>query len=387
MPVSTLEVLSCHRARIADVPDVEPRELAGLAEALDVLPGPRRRQGRRYRLGVLLSICTLAVLGGASSLIAIARFTAGLRPEARSRLGLEADVPRACTLGRLLARTDGDALDRAVGAWLADQLEPARGLRALAVDGKSLRGSRTATRAAIHLLAAVVHGERAVIAQQQADVKSNEITAFQPLLAPLELAGTVVTSDALLTQTDHARFLVEDKNAHCIAVVKGNHPTLQAELKNLPWRDIPLLDKTRTTGHGRDEIRRPKAATVHGLAFPHAVQAPQIVRRRRDIRTGKVTLERVYAVTSLRAEQATAPRPAATVRGHRQVEALHHVRDTTYREDACRVRTGNAPRTLATIRNLAIALTHLADWNNHAETTDHYRSHPEHALDLITPTS
>ncbi|ANZ21570.1 transposase [Streptomyces noursei ATCC 11455] len=304
-------------------------------------------------------LCTVAVLGGAATLVSIARFAAGAPPEIRARLGLEGSVPRACTLGRLLSRIDTNALDRAVGNWLAGQLEPAGGLQALAVDGKSLRGSRTIARTAVHLLAAVLHGEKAVIAQRQVDVKSNEITAFQPLLAPLPLTGTVVTFDALLTQTDHARFLVEEKNAHYIAVVKGNHPTLQTALKELPWRDVPLLDKTRTTGHGRNEIRRLKAATVTGLAFPHAVQVLQIVRRRRDARTGKVTLERVYAVTSLAAGQATAAQLAALVRGHWEIEALHHIRDTTLREDACRVRTGNAPRALATFRNLAIALARL----------------------------
>ncbi|MFJ4622194.1 ISAs1 family transposase [Streptomyces sp. NPDC088812] len=322
-----------------------------------------------------------------ATLVAIARFVVAAPPEIRARLGLGTRVPRACTLGRLLARIDADALDQAVGDWLAGQLEPGDGLRALAVDGKSLRGSRTATRTAVHLLAAVLHGEQTVIAQRQVDSKSNEITAFQPLLAPLELAGTVVTFDALLTQTEHARFLVMEKKAHYIAVVKGNHPTLQAALKKLPWRDVPLLDKTRTAGHGRDEIRRLKAATVAGLAFPYAVQVLQIVRRRRDVRTGKVTIERVHAVTSLAAEQATAAQLAAAVRGHWQIEALHHVRDTTFREDACRVRTGNAPRALATFRNLAIALANLVGWSNHAEATDHYRSRPDRALDLITPVS
>ncbi|MFD5513747.1 ISAs1 family transposase [Streptomyces sp. NPDC127051] len=202
------------------------------------------------------------------------------------------------------------------------------------------------------------------MAQRQAGSKSNEITAFRPLPAPLELAGTVVTFDALLTQTDHARFLVGEKNARYIAVVRGNHPTLQEALKKLPWRDIPLLDKTRTAGHGRDETRRLKAATVTGLAFPHAVRALQIVRRRRDVRAGKVTLERVCAVTSLQNEQADAAQPAAAIRGHWQVEALHRMRGTTLREDACRVRTGSAPRALATFRNLAIALAHLAGWAN-----------------------
>ncbi|MFE4887579.1 transposase [Streptomyces sp. NPDC056701] len=101
----------------------------------------------------------------------------------------------------------------------------------------------------------------------------------------------------------------------------------------------------------------------------------------------EVTLERVHAVTSLVAEQATAVQLAATVRGHWQVESLHHVRDTTLREDACHVRTGNAPRSLATFRNLAIALAHLVGWTNHAAAADHYRSHPDHALDLLMPAS
>ncbi|WP_370424111.1 transposase family protein (plasmid) [Streptomyces sp. QH1-20] len=78
---------------------MEPWELARRADVLDTLPDPRRRQGRRYRLGVLLSLCTLAVLGGAPSLIAIARSTAGLRPETRSRLGLGASAPPAPARG------------------------------------------------------------------------------------------------------------------------------------------------------------------------------------------------------------------------------------------------------------------------------------------------
>ncbi|WP_327271979.1 hypothetical protein OG609_06955 [Streptomyces sp. NBC_01224] len=158
-------------------------------------------------------------------------------------------------------------------------------------------------------------------------------------------------------------------------------------LKKLPWREVPLLDKTRATAHGRDEIHRLKAATVAGLPFPRAVQALQVVRRRRNVRTGKVTLERIYAVTSLTAEQATAAPLAALVRGHWHIEALHHIRDLTFTEDACRVHTGTAPRALATFRNLAIALTNLTGWTNLAATVDHYRSRPDRALDLIKPDS
>ncbi len=81
--------------------------------------------------------------------------------------------------------------------------------------------------------------------------------------------------------------------------------------------------------------------------FPHADQVLQVVRRRRSVRTGKVTVERVYAVTSLTVHQASAAEPAEGVRGHWGIEnKIHHVRDATG-EDASRVRTGDTPRVMA----------------------------------------
>jgi predicted transposase YbfD/YdcC len=194
------------------------------------------------------------------------------------------------------------------------------------VDGKSLRGAKRADGRCVHLLSAL-RGDGIVLAQREVDSKSNEITAFRPLLGPLDLTGSVVTFDALLTQTGHATFLVEEKTAHYIAVLKGNHPTLHALVKDLPWKDVPLMDRTRATAHGRDEIRRLKAVTVPRLPFPHVGQALQIVRRRHTIRTGKVSIERVYAITSLTAHQATATDLAERVRGHWAIENReHHVR-------------------------------------------------------------
>ncbi|MGW7254292.1 transposase family protein [Streptomyces sp. NPDC054834] len=86
------------------------------------MPDPRCRQCRRYRLGALLALCALAVLGGASTLVAIGRFATGAPEEVRTRLGMDGRMPRACTRGPLLAGIDGDALNAAVGSRLACQL-------------------------------------------------------------------------------------------------------------------------------------------------------------------------------------------------------------------------------------------------------------------------
>ncbi|MER8233033.1 ISAs1 family transposase [Streptomyces sp. NPDC094049] len=203
------------------------------------------------------------------------------------------------------------------------------------MDGKTVRGARRADGTQVHLLAAMTC-TGLVATQREVGFKTNEITVFKPMLAGLDLTDTVVTFDALHSQTGHARFLVEEKKAHYIAVIKGNQPLLHQRLKRLPWRDVPLLDKTRATAHGRDEIRQVKTCTVtRGLGFPHAAQAVQIVRRRRMVTTGKVTLERVYAVTDLTAEQADVPEIAHRVREHWGIEnKIHHVRDTTFAKDA-----------------------------------------------------
>ncbi|MFE4333825.1 ISAs1 family transposase [Streptomyces sp. NPDC056831] len=165
-------------------------------------------------------------------------------------------------------------------------------------------------------------------------------------------------SDALHTEREHAGYLL-GRGTHYIMIVKGNQKKLCRQLKSLPWKVIPLQGRTRGTGHGRSEIRRVKAATVNSLLFPGARQAVQLKRRRTDLKTGKTTLKTVYAVTSLTSGLATPAKLARLVRDHWQIEALHHVRDTTFAEDASQLWTGNVPCAMAAWRNLAIGALRL----------------------------
>ena len=229
----------------------------------------------------------------------------------------------------------------------------------MAVDGKSLRGTRHASGdgQAVHLLAAAEPQAGTVLAQTEVGGKTNEITRFAPLLEPLDLAGRVVTADAMHAQREHAEFLVTTKNADSILTVKSNQPGLYAQLKNLPWREVPVACDIRDKGHGRAERRTLRAAVAAGIAFPHAAQAIQVIRRRRPLNgTKKWSTQASYAVTSLTASQATPAQLAGWIRGHWGIEALHHIRDVTYGEDASQTRTGNGPQVMATLRNLAIGI-------------------------------
>nr|WP_081237380.1 ISAs1 family transposase [Streptomyces viridosporus] len=372
---------------------VGPEEVLGLLERLAEVPDPRDPRGVRHRLAVVLALTACAVLAGATSLLAVGEWIADAPAHVLEQVGAHPDpllprraLPAETTVRRLLARLDGDALDRAVGSWLADRRPKttgAAGLRGLAVDGKSLRGAAKAKGRKIHLLAALEHATGLVLAQLDVGEKTNEITCFQPLLDTVaDLAGTVVTSDAMHTQREHADYLM-GRGAHYIVIAKSNQKKLRRQLKSLPWKDIPLQGRTKNAGHGRSEIRRIKVATVNNLLFPGAHQAVQIKRRRTDCKTGKTTVKTVYAVTSLTAEQATPAQLARLVRDHWTIEALHHVRDTTFVEDASQLRTGNAPRTMATWRNLAIGALRAAGSKNIAASLRHNARDPRRPLALL----
>ncbi|MEV4048958.1 ISAs1 family transposase [Streptomyces sp. NPDC049744] len=174
-------------------------------------------------------------MAGAASITAIGEWVADAPQRVLALLGFRPDPltglirpPHPTTFRLVLAAADGDCLDRAIGAFLQERKppDPPSERKVIAVDGKTLRGSRTAGRTATALLAAMAHSGEA-LAQRQIDSKSNEIPAFAPLLDGIDLTSAVITADALHTQRDHATYLNEH-GAHYLAAVKRNHPGLPA---------------------------------------------------------------------------------------------------------------------------------------------------------------
>jgi hypothetical protein len=179
-------------------------------------------------------LAAAAVLAGARSIAAIAGWAADAPQPVRAALGARRDpltghwvwtVPSETTIRRTLTRLDAEALAAAIGAWLADRDHSGQQRRrAVAVDGKTLRGASGAQGRQVHLLAAMDHATRSVLAQRQVDGAPGEVPGFRPLLAELDLPGVVVTADALQTHADAADFLVTGKQAHYLFVVKANQP-------------------------------------------------------------------------------------------------------------------------------------------------------------------
>ncbi|MGW0886464.1 ISAs1 family transposase, partial [Streptomyces sp. NPDC002671] len=247
MPVDASSLIPPALDQLREHPEAVSDEVPRLLERLAEVPDPRDPRGVRHALVAVLALTACAVLAGATSVPAVSEWIADAPPHILQRLGIRLDplfpkrfLPAETTVRRLLARIDGDALDQAVGRWLADRRPKATWLRGLAVDGKSLRGAAKAKGRKIHLIAALEHTTGLVLAQLDVGEKTNEITCFQPLLGTVaDLAGVVVTSDAMHTQREHADYLL-GRAAHYIVIVKGNQKKLRRQLKSLPWQDIPL---------------------------------------------------------------------------------------------------------------------------------------------------
>jgi predicted transposase YbfD/YdcC len=351
-----------------------------LLDLLGQVPDPRKRRGRRHPLAGLLAVGIAAVIAGSRSFAAIGQWAADAGPEVLAVLGAVRGAAEESTFLRAFALVSPDVLDRVLGAWLHTRAVRAGGRLVIAIDGKTVRGARNKDGKAPHLVAALAHGIGAVLGQAAVDAKSNEIPAVRELLkAFASLAGAVITIDALHTQSDTAQ-VITGRQADYVMTVKGNMPTLYKRLKKLPWAAVPAFSAV-STDHGRRARRTIKVALVPAwIEFDGAAQVAQL--RRTVTRNGKKTVEVVYLITSDRnADPATL---AAWVRGHWKIEnCLHWVRDVTYQEDKSLVRTGNAPRVMASLRGLAISLLRIDGHSNIAAANRHHARDPQRTLKLL----
>ena len=255
--------------------DLEQLDFAGedgLVARLEQISDHRKRRGVRHRLSSLLGMAVAATLAGARSVAAIGEFASDCPQPVLEALGAKYHptrqqfiAPHTQTFRRALAAVDTDALDAVVGSWLLEQVRRGRVEQqrlVYALDGKSMRGAIDVDGRAVHLFAAMVHDEGTVVAQQQVDVKSNEISAFRPLLEDLDLEGALVTADAMHTVRANAAWLVEAKQADYLLQIKGNQPKLLELCEKIDDSRLSEPSVQTERGHGRIETREVRTAAV-----------------------------------------------------------------------------------------------------------------------------
>ncbi len=221
--------------------DLNKLKISSLLNILAKVSDPRKRRGIRHSTISVLAISVCACLAGNRSFTAIGEWAASLDQKLLKRFGCRRnphtgkyEPPSEPTIRRILQTVDGDEVDSCLGGWLFEAVSGG----AIAVDGKTLRGSGHGERRPIHLIAAVLHNEGLVLNQKQIAEKSNEIPAFKPTLQPLDLKDFVVTADALHLQKKHAHFLKEEKEADYLFTVKANQPGLLQSIEDLDNEDF-----------------------------------------------------------------------------------------------------------------------------------------------------
>lgn len=209
------------------------KQTKSLLEALGPLHDPRRNRGWRHRrVASIVAIATAGMIAGNNSLIDLGDFSQSLNQNQLRSLGAcrcrktgRFLAPSETTLRRVLQRLDPVELDRLVNDWLRSHLKEA-GIAALAVDGKCVRTAAKINGQGLQIFGALDAQTQLFCRQIPIPAKTNEIPTLKDLLRDLDLRGTLVTADALNTQSAIAQHLVEDKQADFLLVVKANQPKL-----------------------------------------------------------------------------------------------------------------------------------------------------------------
>lgn len=336
-----------------------------LLDQFAALKDPRQTAKVLHPLPEILLLVLAATLAGADDFVEVQAWGEERLAFLRRFLPYANGIPSHDTLNNVVNALDPALFKRCFVSWV-------NGLRSgapdfVAIDGKTSRRchARAKGREALHLVSAWASDQRLVLGQEAVAGRSNEITAIPLLLERLELAGTLVTIDAIGCQTRIASVILA-KQADYLLAVKTNWPGLHAEIERY-FQDAPAsaVDRLDTTDgdHGRIEVRRhvvsrdvawltgdrrhPGEPRFPGLAAVGMVEAEVE-------RGGQTSIARRYYLSSARLDAATFARAA---RSHWGIEnRLHWVLDVVFRDDLARLRTGHGPENMATVRHMAINL-------------------------------
>ena len=356
--------------------------LRSLADVLATVPDPRSRHGKRYDLPFLLTCLVSAMLCNCNSLEAVGEWCQEHRTLLRQTFGPRRHLTPTGSLYRwLLPRLSAAHLEWALASWVqATRARP--DTEAVALDGKVLRGAAESEEAAPRLLAVTTHTTRETLIEVPIARKTTEVPVAQSLLGWLLLHQRVVTADALHCQTVSAQAIL-DAGGDYLLCLKGNWPVQYAEVVTYFADPAAVTSEAMTIERqkGRREERRLRVTTelnAHLVGFPELAQVAQITRTVTDTRGVHQDVD--YFVTSSLASPTSL---LTLIRGHWSIERQHWLRDVDFGEDRSRVRSGQAPRLLAALRNAILTLLGRVHRTAIAAARRFFASHPRRALSLV----
>lgn len=337
--------------------------IASIKRCYSDLPDPRVEGRCDHKVIDIVVITVLAVICGADGWVGVETYGKAKEEMLRQHLELPNGIPSHDTLGRFFAAMDGEAFQASFATWVETVFEVSQG-QVIALDGKTARRShdRGIGKAAIHMLTAWATTNNLALGQRKVDSKSNEITAIPMLLKVLDVAGCIVTIDAMGCQTEIAQTIIDQKADYLLAV-KHNQGHLYQDIEDwFSYADqvqfkAMTADYHQTINKNQGRIEKRQCwAIADPLAFEYIrhyqgwANLQTIIRVQRE--RPDIPPQTAYYISSLPPH---AEHLLACVRHHWSIEnAFHWVLDLTFREDDSRIRSGNAPQNFAVLRHIAL---------------------------------
>lgn len=380
-------------------PEAVPCVLPTLWPCLQLVPDPRQARGRRHSLPAMLALLCVSFLCGARGCQTVAEWGRNHSGDLMRELGFPSGKgPCGSTLHYLLKRLDWKAFSRELERWAERVLtvmtheSSETGPVALAIDGKTQRGSRTQGADLTHILSLVSHLAGVTLTHLPLTSVGQEAEGARELLDDPRISGRIVTCDAGFTTRELAEEITHAGGDY-VMTVKKNQPILRDTIEDLfapVWAAEQDRDSVCTydQAHGRIEERRLTTLSVRPeeVNWPGAAQVFVVVRQTRRGRVGRrrSTHAVVYGITSLGREKANAANLLTLNRGHWSIEnRAHWPRDVLFGEDASQVATGRIVPLLVWFRSLAMNLLRGNQERSMAAATRRIAARPWEALRLL----
>jgi len=327
------------------------------------IPDERRQAGNfKHRLVDVLVICLLGIICGYETWDEIRDYAQAKRLFLWQELGFRQGIPSSATMRRVLGMIKPAELENVYREWVNPYVGSCLG-KHIPVDGKTIRGASRGGEANFHMVSAWVREDGISIGQIKTEEKSNEITAIPTLLSSLDIAGSIVSTDAMGCQKVIARSIIA-QHAQYLLAVKANQPTLYEEIQEyFAWAQKDPIERkflqqhTETDfDHGR--IAKWRVYSCDASWFEDKGDWPFlrtfVCAERICTRNGNTSTEHAFFVSSLQADAASF---CKLIRDHWSIEnQLHWSLDVSFHEDACRVHQANTVENLSLLRKFALAM-------------------------------